>query len=278
VLRFLIWFVDSAGCDPSSVYPAATQLLNLWKWGGYFPFSKLATDGLLSIHYVRLVRFGELAGLMWSDFDSESGRVIIRRQRSGLTGELTTPKTRAGIRWIDLPAGLAEELRTAHRLRTKGEFIFPLDERNFRSRVWHGNLRRAGLRAVRIHDARHTHASLLIAAGADVAAVSRRLGHSNPAITLTTYSHAFQRRDTAPLGERLATFMAAESGRGCISVVPSGEAPEASAEVVELMVTRGGIEPPTRGFSIHVPKRHKQLNMQVELTRQCPIFSRDPAS
>jgi len=138
----------------------------------------------------------------------------------------------------------------AHRLRTPGEFMFPMDERNWRSRVWHPALRRAGLRAVRIHDARHTHASLLIAAGADVVAVSRRLGHSNPAITLSTYSHAFARRDAAPLGEQLAAFMRKEASGGCVSVVPSPESAVPGTEVVDSMVARGGIEPPTRGFSV----------------------------
>ncbi|MEO7775031.1 MAG: site-specific integrase [Steroidobacteraceae bacterium] len=159
------------------------------------------------------VRFGELLGAMWSDVDWASSRVLIRRQRSGMTGELTAPKTQAGTRWIDLDAQLIKELK-ALRLRTPGDFVFPLAERNWRSRVWHPSLRRAGLRSVRIHDARHRHASLLIAAGADVVAVSRRLGHANPSITLTVYSHVFARRDAAPLGEKLAAFMLAESG-GC---------------------------------------------------------------
>lgn len=159
------------------------------------------------------VRLGELAGLQWTDVDWASRRVIIRRQRSAIDGELRAPKTRAGTRWIDFPAALVTELK-AHQLRlARGEeHVFPIDERNFRSRVWHPSLRRAGLRAIRIHDARHTHASLLIGSGADIVDVSRRLGHANPSITLSTYSHSFARRDTAPLGEALAAFMRKETG------------------------------------------------------------------
>jgi len=194
------------------------------------------------------VRLRELAGLRWEDMDWASGRVLIRRQRSAVTGELTAPKTRAGTRWIDLSAELVAELK-AHRLRTPGERMFPIDERNWRSRVWHPALRRAGLRSIRIHDARHTHASLLLAAGADIVAVSRRLGHSNPAITLTVYAHAVQQRTAPALGEKLAAFMRAESG-GCELVAREDSARRGGTEVLEKMVARVGIEPTTRGFSI----------------------------
>ena len=132
--------------------------------------------------------------------------------------------------------------------------MFPLDARNWRSRVWHPALRRAGLRSIRIHDARHTHASLLIAAGADIVAVSRRLGHANPAITLSVYSHAHQARNAPPLGEKLAAFMR----DGCISVV-SGTSPEKrDADVIEKMVARGGNKPPTRVFSGEVTEASRK--------------------
>ncbi len=58
---------------------------------------------------------------------------------------------------------------------------------------------------------------MLIAAGADIAAVSRQLGHANVSITLSVYSHWFKRRDDAGLGAKLAAFLAAESG-GCETV------------------------------------------------------------
>jgi integrase len=153
--------------------------------------------------YMTGVRYAEALGAEWTDMDWASSRIIIRRQLSAISGEMTTPKTRAGVRWIDLPAGLIKELK-AHKLRTPGAALFPVDARNWRSRVWHPALRRAGLRSIRIHDARHTHASLLIGSGADIVAISRRLGHANPSITLTVYSHNFARRDAAPLGEKLA--------------------------------------------------------------------------
>ncbi|MFB9980136.1 tyrosine-type recombinase/integrase [Mesorhizobium kowhaii] len=48
---------------------------------------------------------------------------------------------------------------------------------------------------VRFHDLRHTHASALIASGIDVVAISRRLGHASPVVTLSVYAHLFTRWD-----------------------------------------------------------------------------------
>lgn len=50
---------------------------------------------------------------------------------------------------------------------------------------------KSGVKEIRIHDFRHSHASLLISLGADALLVSKRLGHSNVAETLNTYSHLY---------------------------------------------------------------------------------------
>jgi integrase len=50
---------------------------------------------------------------------------------------------------------------------------------------------------VTFHAFRHTHASALIAAGVDVVAISRRLGHSSPVVTLRIYAHLFKKDDRA---------------------------------------------------------------------------------
>ncbi|RWC60573.1 MAG: hypothetical protein EOS56_14605 [Mesorhizobium sp.] len=48
---------------------------------------------------------------------------------------------------------------------------------------------------VRFHDLRHTHASALIAGGLDVVAISRRLGHASPVVTVSVYAHLFKKSD-----------------------------------------------------------------------------------
>jgi integrase len=65
----------------------------------------------------------------------------------------------------------------------------PLRNNNWRSRAWEPALQEAGLPKVRIHDLRHTCATLLIAQGAHAKAIQRHLGHSSIQITFDTYGH-----------------------------------------------------------------------------------------
>ena len=57
------------------------------------------------------------------------------------------------------------------------------------SHAWEKLVNRLGLRGVRLHDARHTHATLLLGQGVNIKIISERLGHSSTALTLDVYSH-----------------------------------------------------------------------------------------
>ncbi len=198
--------------DLNCLSPAEAQLLidhiePEWKaWAGVMCFGGL--------------RLGESLGLQWGDVELDRHRIFVRRQLEGVTGELREPKTAAGTRIVELPASVVSELRR-WKLRCphgplglcfparNGE---PMDGGNLRGRVFHPALRRAGLRRIRLHDLRHTAASLLIATGADIAAVSRQLGHADVNVTLKTYTHNFTRRSTTGLGEGLQALIDAEAG------------------------------------------------------------------
>lgn len=65
------------------------------------------------------------------------------------------------------------------------------------SRDWRRAVKALKLPDVMFHALRHSHASALIASGLDVLTVSRRLGHGNPTVTLTTYAHLFEKTDAA---------------------------------------------------------------------------------
>ena len=156
-------------------------------------------------------RKGEALGLKWEDVDFAQGRVSIRRAL--VQGHLGTPKS-GKARSVLLSPALAEVLRTLAAQRRAetlqrgwGEvpaFVFcsetggTLDARNV-TREWH-RVRRAaqkqGVRPLRLHDARHTYASLALASGKSVRWVASQLGHANPELTLRVYAHALREEET----------------------------------------------------------------------------------
>lgn len=68
----------------------------------------------------------------------------------------------------------------------------PLRSSNFRRRVWHPAVEELGEQGLRIHDLRHTCASLLIAAGAQPGHVREHLGHSSIRVTMDVYGHLYE--------------------------------------------------------------------------------------
>jgi integrase len=180
--------------------------------------ARLADHSLLPIVAMALgtgMRRGELCGLAWGTVDLDKATVRVERSmeqtRAGL--RFKPPKTNSGRRTISLAQGTVAMLRE-HRarqmeLRLKlgagklgdDDLVFAkADGSPYKpddlSRDWGMVGRRWGLPRVPFHALRHTHASALIAAGLDVVSVSKRLGHATPTITLSVYSHLFDRADT----------------------------------------------------------------------------------
>ncbi len=103
--------------------------------------------------------------------------------------DLLSERRRACLkgRWTDVP-----------ELVFCSETGGPLDERNV-TRAWHRVRRKAqkqGVRPLRLHDARHTYASLALASGKSVRWVASQLGHANPELTLRVYAHAMREEET----------------------------------------------------------------------------------
>ncbi len=187
------------------------------------------------------LRIGEMLGVSWDDVELDAGRVLVRRQLAGDTGTLRETKTKAGRRFVPLRPAMTLELKRWKLACPKGPFNLvnpnsegaPMNHFNWRARVFRPALRRAGLRRVRVHDLRHSCASLWLAAGVDIAEVSRALGHASPLITMSVYAHWIQRRQSNSLAAMAEAFLVAEEQDGCEMVAAPSARSRNRTQVVE---------------------------------------------
>ena len=159
------------------------------------------------------LRRGELLGLRWDDLDLDGARLSVKQQlgrvrRTEPDGaiteawDLTAPKTKRSRRSISLDAGTVAQLKI-HRAKQELTMLpgLPAPKLVFGRPDGHWYdpdavsdqfiraVRRAGLKRIRLHDLRHTHATLLLAAAVNVKVVSERLGHASAAFTMDRYAH-----------------------------------------------------------------------------------------
>jgi len=150
-------------------------------------------------------RMGELLALTWQDYDAATGILRISKSLATPRGRqvIKEAKTKRGNRSVIL--SFARPAIDAHRERMKVEgrdvnsgIIFCdqlggyLRRANLTRRFFIPAAKRAGLPNLSFHGLRHSSASLLIAAGADIPTVSKRLGHASAAFTLSVYAHAVE--------------------------------------------------------------------------------------
>ncbi len=156
------------------IYPAHTMLMLLF-WTG--------------------MRSGELLALTLKDFDFEKHTVRINKTYHRLYKEDLTlePKTERSNRIITLPTFIEEEVKDyVSKLYDykPSERLFNVTRHNIGYRLETG-AQRLGLPKIRLHDLRHSHASLLIHLGFSPLLIQERLGHENIETTLNTYSHLY---------------------------------------------------------------------------------------
>lgn len=154
------------------------------------------------------MRLGEILALKWSDIDIRCGRIHVQRTVNVLedgTWAFTEPKSAAGRRMVAIPKKTIEALKKYkhEQDRIKKEMGDAYEDNDLvisrrdggpvrQTRVREHMIRiaeKADVPAIRFHDLRHTHASLLLEQGVHPKIVSERLGHSKVSITLDTYSH-----------------------------------------------------------------------------------------
>lgn len=153
------------------------------------------------------LRRGELLALRWGDVDLERGMLTVRRAIDRVDGRsrFKEPKTNRSRRTISLPKFVADRLRR-HRIKQAQWYLHhglghttaetPVFERggeawvpNTFGTVFARTLHDAGVPHVRLHDLRHSFASMALAAGVDLKTVSTALGHSTISTTADIYAH-----------------------------------------------------------------------------------------
>lgn len=170
------------------------------------------------------LRRGELLGVRWKDLDLDTGMLRVQQTVQVLAGApcIQPPKTDAGRRVVKLSADVIDALRTyrtewvkrqlAASAWTEGDLVFctaegkPLNPNNL-YRNYEAIIARADVPRIRLHDMRHTHATLLLAAGTPIKAVSERLGHAKTSITLDTYAHVLPDMQDQAIDAALAQKM-----------------------------------------------------------------------
>lgn len=163
------------------------------------------------------MRQGEILGLRWKDIDEENQTISIVQTLSHKGQELSVgAKTESSNRHISIDSQTLMQILKV-KPKQKEEMMLnrpvyndsndlvvrtstgaPLSPRNL-LRTFYSIIKKAGVKNIRFHDLRHTHASLLLKQGVNPKIVSERLGHANVRITLDTYSHLLPnlQKDTA---------------------------------------------------------------------------------
>lgn len=151
------------------------------------------------------LRQGELQALTFNDIDFEKEVLKINKTlTTKIKGEkwlISTPKTKNSIRILPIPKQVLNNLKTIKNNATKFTdykdswfvfgFIAPYKETTIQKRK-NKYCELAEVKQIRIHDFRHSCASLLIHKNASIALVSKYLGHANISITLNTYTHMYK--------------------------------------------------------------------------------------
>ena len=153
------------------------------------------------------MRIGELLALTSADVDLTNRTISITKSYQRLHREdvITEPKTPKSRRIISIPeflmADLQDYLNSLYEVRSTDRMF--QCTKNYLEREMKRGIQQSGVKKIRIHDLRHSHASLLISKlGAQPKMVADRLGHEKIQTTLDVYSHLYPNQGKE-LAERL---------------------------------------------------------------------------
>ena len=152
------------------------------------------------------MRLGELLALNPNDVDLEKRTISITKsyQRLGKNDVISPPKTPKSKRVITIPEFLAADIKdymdSLYDLQ-ENDRLFPITKYYLEHEMQRG-IKESGVKRIRVHDLRHSHASMLIELGFSPLEIANRLGHEKVETTLNTYAHLYPNKQTK-LAERL---------------------------------------------------------------------------
>ena len=175
--------------------------MEVWTVQEFNQFLECVPEGYYKVFFMFLFwtgcRRGEALALQTSDIVGNRAHITkaIKHYKNGFL----PLKTDSSERWITL----GTELLNALQPYLGGTFVFG-GERSLPITVvqetFEKAIRDSGVNPIRLHDLRHSHATLLINSGANIVAVSKRLGHASINQTLRTYTHLLQEKDDELVG------------------------------------------------------------------------------
>ena len=183
--------------------------MNFFTYEEYKKFDSVIDDfgyhTFFEMLYFLGLRQGECCALTWKDINFKNETVSINKTiTTKIKGEkwtISSPKTKNSIRILPLPKTLLNDLKVMYNNSKQYTdfkndwFVFgniePFKETTIQKKKNY-YCKMAEVKQIRIHDFRHSCASLLINKGASISLVSKYLGHSKISTTLNTYTHLYQ--------------------------------------------------------------------------------------
>lgn len=208
------------GLNFNQIYPKMTNFtdpneikkeMEFWTYDEFSKFidkeDDLTFKCLFKTLYFCGLRKGEARALNWNDINFTNNTIRINKGLNDNVNRkkytITSPKTLTSNRTLPIPKELVNDLKElkeramSYTNFQEEWFIFgnatPLGDDVIRRRK-NNKCKEAGVKVIRIHDFRHSCASLLINNGADITLVAKYLGHSKIDETLNTYSHMFKNK------------------------------------------------------------------------------------
>ena len=194
-----------------SMGKSKAEEMNFWTGEEFRKFidsvmnKRLSYMAFMTLYWTGM-RMGELLALNPKDIDLEKRTISITKsyQRLGKKDVITPPKTPKSKRVITIPEFLAADIKdymdSLYDLQ-ENDRLFPITKYYLEHEMQRG-IKESGVKRIRVHDLRHSHASMLIELGFSPLEIANRLGHEKVETTLNTYAHLYPNKQTK-LAERL---------------------------------------------------------------------------